>query len=91
MANCALSFYTKSSDTWARYTQGTTVAAPAEPAMQISIGGGQVSIDAIQQGPGEQRSTRIQQGEEGTRSLYQIELDRRGHACRHEGAPGACD
>ncbi len=91
LANCAQSFYTQSTQSWARYHQTTTVAAPAEPAMQVSIGGGVVSIDANQQGPGQQTTTRIQQSDEGVKSLYQLELDRRGHECRHDGTAAACD
>jgi type IV pilus assembly protein PilY1 len=91
LANCAQSFYTQSTQSWDRFHQTTTVAAPAEPAMQVSIGGGVVSIDANQQGPGQQDTTRIQQGDEGVKSLYQLELDRRGHECRHDGVSAACD
>jgi len=90
-ANCALSFYTKSNDTWNRYTISTTVAAPAEPALQVGIGGGIITIDANQQGPGQQATTEVQKSDEGVKSLYQLELDRRGHDCRHNGTAAACD
>jgi type IV pilus assembly protein PilY1 len=91
LANCAQSFYTQSTQSWERFHQTTTVAAPAEPALQVSIGGGVVSIDANQQGPSQQNTTRIQQSDEGVKSLYQLELDRRGHECRHDGTAVACD
>jgi type IV pilus assembly protein PilY1 len=91
LANCAQSFYTQSTQSWERFHQTTTVAAPAEPTLQVSIGGGVVSIDANQQGPSQQNSTRIQQSDEGVKSLYQLELDRRGHECRHDGTATACD
>jgi type IV pilus assembly protein PilY1 len=91
LANCAQSFYTTSTDRWARYHQSTTVAAPAEPAMQVSIGGGVVSIDLNQQGPSQQSSTRVQQSDEGVRSLYQLEVDQRGHDCRHDGVAVSCE
>ncbi|KFE60714.1 pilus assembly protein PilY [Hyalangium minutum] len=90
-ANCALSFYASSSDQWNRYKLTTTVAAPAEPAMQVGIGGGIVTVDANQQGPGQQDTTAVQKTDEGVKSLYQIELDRQGHDCRHDGNLGACD
>ncbi|HYH98797.1 pilus assembly protein PilY [Hyalangium sp.] len=89
-ANCAQSFYTQASDSWTRYHQTSTVAAPAEPAMQVSIGGGLISIDTNQQGPGQQDTTRVHQTDEGVRSLYQLELDPRSHECRHEGVATAC-
>jgi type IV pilus assembly protein PilY1 len=91
LANCAQSFYTKNTDSWARYHKSTTVAAPAEPAMQVAIGGGVVSIDINQQGPGQQQATRVQQSDEGVKSLYQLELDPRAHECRHDGLATACE
>jgi type IV pilus assembly protein PilY1 len=90
-ANCALSFYTKNDETWNRYKISTTVAAPAEPALQIGIGGGIITVDANQTGPGQQESNSVQKTDEGVKSLYQIELDRRGHDCRHDGVSTACD
>jgi type IV pilus assembly protein PilY1 len=90
-ANCALSFYTKNDDSWARYKISTTVAAPAEPALQVGIGGGIVSVDVNQQGPGQQETTSVQKSDEGVKSLYQLELDRRGHDCRHDGVAASCD
>ncbi len=91
VANCAVSFYDKAQDKWARYTQSNTVAAPAEPAMQVSIGGGEIVLSASQQGPGQQATTPIQRSDEGVKSLYQLELDPRGHTCRHEGVAAACE
>ena len=91
LANCAQSFYTQGTQSWERFHQTTTVAAPAEPALQVSIGGGMVSVDVNQQGPSQQNTTRVQQSDEGVKSLYQLELDRRGHECRHDGTAGACD
>jgi type IV pilus assembly protein PilY1 len=90
-ANCALSFYAANDETWSRYKLTTTVAAPAEPALQVGIGGGIITVDANQQGPGQQETTAIQKSDEGVKSLYQLELDRRGHDCRHDGVATACD
>ncbi|MFL5344236.1 MAG: pilus assembly protein PilY [Hyalangium sp.] len=91
VANCALSFYDKGQDKWARYTKSNTVAAPAEPAMQVSIGGGEIVLGATQQGPGQQSTTQVQKSDEGVKSLYQLELDPRGHSCRHDGLATACE
>ncbi len=91
VANCAVSFYDKAQDKWARYTKSNTVAAPAEPAMQVSIGGGEIVLGATQQGPGQQATTQIQKSDEGVKSLYQLELDPRGHTCRHDGLASACE
>ncbi|WP_224371597.1 pilus assembly protein PilY [Hyalangium versicolor] len=91
LANCAVGFYDKGQDQWARYTESTTVAAPAEPAMQVSIGGGEVVLGISQQGPGQSTRAQIQRSDEGVKSLYQLELDPRGHGCRHEGVATLCD
>ncbi|WP_224247090.1 pilus assembly protein [Hyalangium gracile] len=91
MANCAVGFYDKGQDRWARFTSSNTVAAPAEPAMQVSIGGGQVELGIGMVGPGQATHMKVQVNDDGVKSLYQLELDRRGHACRHDGDQAACD
>ncbi|HYH94324.1 pilus assembly protein PilY [Hyalangium sp.] len=97
-ANCAVSFYRDGVNnpgpnpgTWERFKLSTTVAAPAEPALQVGIGGGLITIDVNQQGPGQSQTTQVGQSDEGVKSLYQMELDRRGHDCRHLGDPAACN
>ncbi|MBN1208562.1 MAG: pilus assembly protein PilY, partial [Myxococcaceae bacterium] len=84
-ANCVQGFYDTATDSWARFTSTTTVAAPPEPALQVSIGGGQISTTVNLQGPGTQTTTTINSVTDSVKSLYQLELDRRGHDCRHGG------
>ena len=48
-------------------------------------------MDANQQAPGQSDTTAVQKSDEGVKSLYQIELDRRGHDCRHDGITASCD
>jgi type IV pilus assembly protein PilY1 len=86
VANCAVGFYDPGNSKWARFLQTNTNASPSEPAPQFSIGGGQVSLGVVQQPPGgEIKNSGIRQNDEGVKSLYQLELDRRGHDCRHGG------
>ncbi|WP_224240647.1 pilus assembly protein [Hyalangium gracile] len=91
MANCAVGFYNKGQDEWARFSESTTVAAPAEPAMQVSIGGGTIELGVTMVGPGTADRKAIQVSDDGVKSLYQLELDPRGHNCRHNGVAAACD
>jgi type IV pilus assembly protein PilY1 len=91
LANCAVGFYDKAGDTWARFIQHTTIASPAELAPQLVIGGGEFSRTLPLQGPGVSDpgggmiSPRIRTTDDAVKSLYQIELDRKAHNCRHEG------
>jgi type IV pilus assembly protein PilY1 len=91
LANCAVGFYDRSGDQWARFIQHTTIAAPAELSPQFVIGGGEFARTLPLQGPGVSEegggmiSPRIRSTDDALKSLYQIELERRAHNCRHEG------
>ncbi len=92
VANCAISFYDSQNSRWARYRQETLVATPPEPMMQVSIGAGIVQRNVARQGAGITEGQNISTEITGTPSLYQIELDRRGHTCRHvPGGQTECD
>ncbi|MFL6183696.1 MAG: pilus assembly protein PilY, partial [Actinomycetes bacterium] len=82
-ANCAEGFYTAGggSGTWQRFSQRSVVAAPADPAPQRGLG----SVDIILNEPGTgPRRVGVSLENEALQSLYQLELDRSGHDCRHE-------
>jgi type IV pilus assembly protein PilY1 len=92
VANCAVSFYDAQNSRWARYRQETLVATPPEPMMQVSIGAGIIQRSVARQGAGINDGTPISVDFDGMKSLYQIELDRRGHNCRHvPGRQDECD
>jgi type IV pilus assembly protein PilY1 len=92
VANCAISFYDAQNTRWARYRQESLVATPPEPMMQVSIGAGIIQRSVARQGAGINDGTPISVDFDGMKSLYQIELDRRGHNCRHvPGRQMECD
>jgi type IV pilus assembly protein PilY1 len=104
-ANCAAGFYNKSTDTWARYIEFTTVAATPEPVVQLTLANGSLDRTLTLIGAGltggggggpptgtsGTASIGVRSTSDGVKSLYQIELDRRAHDCRHEGIQSACD
>ncbi|HEX8701912.1 MAG TPA: pilus assembly protein PilY, partial [Myxococcaceae bacterium] len=100
-ANCAQGFYSASNNTWARYVEFTTVASTPEPVAQLSLAGGQLSRSVTILGAGTSNPTggtggsgpfsiNVRSTTDAVKSLYQIELDRRAHDCRHEGIAAAC-
>ncbi len=85
-ADCAVGFYDNNSQKWARYIQSTVIADPGEPALQVGVGAGQIETGIVTITPGSgPKPTTQSVSDEGVKSLYQIELDRRGHDCRHGG------
>ncbi len=85
-ANCAEGFYTVAggsggSGSWQRFSKRDVVAAPADPAPQRSL----ETVDIILNEPGTgPRRVGVSLENEALQSLYQLELDRSGHDCRHE-------
>jgi type IV pilus assembly protein PilY1 len=85
-ANCAEGFYTVAggsggSGSWQRFSKRNVVAAPADPAPQRSL----ETVDIILNEPGTgPRRVGVSLENEALQSLYQLELDRSGHDCRHE-------
>ncbi|HLL06828.1 MAG TPA: pilus assembly protein PilY [Myxococcaceae bacterium] len=100
-ANCAAGFFTASTNTWARYIAFTTVASTPEPVAQLTLAGGQLSRGVTIVGAGTSNPTGgggngpfsigVRSTSDAVKSLYQIELDRRAHDCRHEGIAEACE
>jgi type IV pilus assembly protein PilY1 len=100
-ANCASGFYAASTSSWARYVEFTTVASTPEPVPQLTLAGGQLSRGVTIVGAGTSNpngggangpfSIGVRSTSDVVKSLYQIELDRRAHDCRHEGIASACD
>jgi type IV pilus assembly protein PilY1 len=100
-ANCASGFFTASTNTWARYIAFTTVASTPEPVAQLTLAGGQLSRGVTIVGAGTSNPTGgggngpfsigVRATSDAVKSLYQIELDRRAHDCRHEGIAEACE
>jgi len=100
-ANCASGFFAKNTNTWARYIAFTTVATTPEPVAQLTLAGGQLSRGVTIVGAGTSNpnggggngpfSIDVRSTSDAVKSLYQIELDRRAHDCRHEGVAAACD
>jgi type IV pilus assembly protein PilY1 len=98
-ANCASGFFTQGTNTWARYVEFTTVATTPEPVPQLTLGGGQLSrgVTIVVAGTSNPNggggngpfSIGVRSTDDGVKSLYQIELDRKAHNCRHEGI--GCD
>jgi type IV pilus assembly protein PilY1 len=91
VANCAIGFFDKSTETWARFIQHTTIASPAELSLQYVLGGGEFSRDVSIPGPGVSDtgggvfSKQVRVTTDAVKSLYQLELDKAGHDCRHAG------
>jgi type IV pilus assembly protein PilY1 len=83
VANCAVSFFDSGGNQWARFQQRSLVAAPPEPMRQVSIGPNFLIDSVALQGAGITDKADVSQTDTSSRSLYQIELDRRGHDCRH--------
>jgi len=100
-ANCAAGFYTANTHSWARYIAFTTVASTPEPVAQLTLAGGQLSRGVTIVGAGTSNPTGgggngpfsigVRSTSDAVKSLYQIELDRRAHDCRHEGIASACE
>jgi type IV pilus assembly protein PilY1 len=82
-ANCAEGFYTVSggSGEWKRYERRHVVSAPADPTPQRTL----ETVDVVLNEPGTgPRRMGVTLENEALQSLYQLELDRSGHDCRHE-------
>jgi type IV pilus assembly protein PilY1 len=82
-ANCAEGFYAVSggSGDWKRYEKRHVVSAPADPTPQRSL----ETVDVVLNEPGTgPRRMGVSLENEALQSLYQLELDRSGHDCRHE-------
>ncbi|HEX8706566.1 MAG TPA: pilus assembly protein PilY, partial [Myxococcaceae bacterium] len=102
-ANCAQGFLV-SANNWNRYVEFTTVASTPEPVAQLTLAGGALSRGVTILGAGTSNpnggggpngggpfTIGVRSTSDAVKSLYQIELDRRGHDCRHEGIQTACD
>jgi type IV pilus assembly protein PilY1 len=83
VANCAVSFFDSGGNQWERFQQRLLVAAPPEPMRQVAIGPNFLIDSVALQGAGITDKADVAQTDTSSRSLYQIELDRRGHDCRH--------
>ncbi|MGZ3457613.1 MAG: hypothetical protein ACXU86_03815, partial [Archangium sp.] len=83
-ANCATGFSspgTAGAVSWRRFDQRDVTAAPADPVPQRSL----ETVDILLNEPGTgPRRVGVSLENEGLQSLYQLELDRSGHDCRHE-------
>jgi type IV pilus assembly protein PilY1 len=102
-ASCAAGFFNQTTNTWARYLEFTTVATTPEPVPQLTLGGGQLSRGVTIMGAGTSTpgagagggngpfNINVRSTDDGVKSLYQLELDRKAHDCRHEGIQAACD
>ena len=100
-ANCASGFYTAGTNQWARYVEFTTVATTPEPVPQLTLAGGQLSRGVTIVGAGTSTpggggangpfTVDVKTTSDAVKSLYQLEVDRRAHDCRHEGIASACD
>jgi type IV pilus assembly protein PilY1 len=87
-ARCAEGFYTAStagggtgSGSWRRFSQRDVLSAPADPTPQRTL----ETVDIVLNEPGTgPRRVGVSLENEALQSLYQLELDRSGHDCRHE-------
>ena len=89
-ANCAEGFHalvaggaggTGGSGEWKRYEERQVLSAPADPTPQRSL----QTVDIVLNEPGTgPRRMGVSLENEALQSLYQLELDRSGHDCRHE-------
>ncbi|QRK09895.1 pilus assembly protein PilY [Archangium violaceum] len=85
-ADCAEGFATVSAaggspPSWKRFSQREVVAAPADPVPQRNL----QTVDILLNEPGTgPRRVGVSLENEALQSLYQLELDRSGHDCRHE-------
>jgi type IV pilus assembly protein PilY1 len=84
-ANCAEGFSTVGSaggsPGWKRFEKRDVVAAPADPVPQRTA----QTVDILLNEPGTgPRRVGVSLDNEALQSLYQLELDRSGHDCRHE-------
>jgi type IV pilus assembly protein PilY1 len=93
-ADCASSFV-DASEKWVRYIKSSAVAAPPEPAPQRTLVNGKVYSSAVIPGVGGGGGGGNQQfivgeNKEVLQSVYQIEVDRATHECRHRGDASQC-
>ncbi|MCY1082156.1 pilus assembly protein PilY [Archangium lansingense] len=83
-ASCAEGFSAvagSGSRSWKRFEQRDVVAAPADPVPQRGL----ETVDILLNEPGTgPRRVGVSLENEALQSLYQLELDRSGHDCRHE-------
>jgi type IV pilus assembly protein PilY1 len=87
-AQCAQGFYTAAGTgsggtggSWRRFSQRDVQSAPADPAPQRTL----ETVDIVLNEPGTgPRRVGVSLENEALQSLYQLELDRSGHDCRHE-------
>jgi type IV pilus assembly protein PilY1 len=82
-ARCADGFHITdaSGGHWQRYTARNVVAVPADPAPQRSL----ERVDIVFNEAGGPQRLSISDDNEVLQSLYQLEVDRSTHTCRHEG------
>ena len=84
-ASCAAGFSTALAGggaAWKRFEQRTVSAAPADPVPQRSLETVSILLNEPGRGP---LQLSVSEDNEALQSLYQLELDRSGHDCRHEG------
>ncbi|KFA87241.1 hypothetical protein [Archangium violaceum] len=83
-ARCAEGFATVAGTggrTWKRFEERSVMAAPADPVPQRGL----ETVDILLNEPGTgPRRLGVSLENEALQSLYQLELDRSGHDCRHE-------
>ena len=87
-ARCAEGFYTAPTagstggdGSWRRFSQRDVVSAPADPTPQRTLEAVDIVLNEPGAGP---RRVGVSLENEALQSLYQLELDRSGHDCRHE-------
>ncbi|HSP81683.1 MAG TPA: pilus assembly protein PilY, partial [Myxococcaceae bacterium] len=82
-ARCAEGFYTVSTGggTWKRYEERKVPAVPADPVPQRTMD----TVDVVLNEAGGPRRVGVTLEAEVLQSLYQLEVDRSAHDCRHEG------
>ncbi len=82
-ANCAASF--NEAGTWSRFVERSVVAVPGEPAPQRSVFGGTGTTSIVTLEAGRNQVDSVSEEKELVQSIYEIQVDRTTHDCRHEG------
>jgi type IV pilus assembly protein PilY1 len=83
-ASCASSFYDATDGGWQRSRSRTVVAVPGEPAPQRTIAAGSGSTSIVTLEAGSNQGDAVTATKELMQSMFQLEVDRPEHACRHE-------
>ncbi|ADO69052.1 pilus assembly protein PilY [Stigmatella aurantiaca] len=93
-ANCAASFFDDATSKWSRFIEFNTVAAAPAFSTRLTMVNGQISLDLPLLAPGLKKvngddgsipAPTVATSDSAVKALYQIELDRKAHDCRHEG------